>query len=124
MRYFTEEELSRVTHPTEGVEGLKASTYYSPLLLTMLDDLRHRAGIPVLLTSGYRCSEYNKKIGGSPTSSHLKGLAMDISCSDTSHRFLYIRAAIAAGFTRIGIGKTYLHLDIDQSKPAGLMWLY
>lgn len=124
MRYFTEKELSRVTHPAEGVEDVKASSYYSPLLLTMLDDLRRIAGVPVLLTSGYRCPEYNKKIGGSPTSSHLKGLAMDISCPDASFRFLYLRAALVAGFTRIGIGKTYLHLDIDQSKPAGLIWLY
>lgn len=124
MLYFSENELKRVTHPDEK-ELLPIESYYSPLLLAMLDDMRARTcGVPILLTSGYRGPRYNESVGGSKTSSHVKGLAMDISCSDTQHRFFYLRAAIAAGFSRIGIGKNFIHLDIDKSKPDKLIWLY
>lgn len=124
MRYFSENELRRVTHP-DVQESRPVESYYSPLLLAMLDDMRSRTGgVPILLTSGYRGPRYNEKVGGSKSSSHVKGLAMDISCSDTQHRFFYLRAALAAGFTRIGIGKNFIHLDIDNSKPDKLIWLY
>ena len=33
---------------------------------------------PIIINSGYRSSELNKKVGGSPTSNHLTGCAVDI----------------------------------------------
>ena len=33
---------------------------------------------PIIITSGYRSPELNKKVGGSPTSNHLTGCAVDI----------------------------------------------
>lgn len=126
LKYFSNAELLRVSHcsPTYDLTEDTVQALYDPELLCKLDRMRHFAGIPILLTSGFRCREYNSKVGGSPTSSHLSGLAMDISCSDTSHRYFYIAAAIKAGFPRIGIGRNYLHLDIDDSKPGPLLWLY
>ena len=90
----------------------------------MLDSMRHRAGLPIILNSGYRCKEYNQKIGASDTSSHTKGLAFDIACSDPEHRYLYLRAALAVGFTRIGIGHNFIHLDIDDDKTLNCIWHY
>ena len=40
--------------------------------------LRSRAGRPILINSGYRSPQLNKKIGGVPTSNHLTGCAVDI----------------------------------------------
>ena len=34
---------------------------------------------PMSINSGYRTTAYNKKIGGSPKSQHVKGLASDIA---------------------------------------------
>lgn len=126
LKYFSANELCKVTRPASGVSCTPENVYsfYDSDLLLRLDRLRSIAGIPVLLTSGYRCSEYNARIQGSPTSSHLSGLAMDISCSDSSHRYIYLRAAIVVGFTRIGIGKTFIHLDVDPEKEPGVVWLY
>jgi uncharacterized protein YcbK (DUF882 family) len=36
--------------------------------------------IPVVITSGYRSKEVNRLCGGSPTSNHLTGCAVDIRC--------------------------------------------
>ncbi len=43
----------------------------------VLQPLRNHLGCPVIVTSGFRCAELNKKIGGRPNSQHLMGRAAD-----------------------------------------------
>ena len=43
-----------------------------------LEVLRSRAGGPILINSGYRSPQLNKKIGGVAGSNHLTGCAVDI----------------------------------------------
>ena len=38
------------------------------------------ADIPLIITSGFRSPEVNERCGGSPTSNHLTGCAVDIRC--------------------------------------------
>lgn len=92
--------------------------------LSMLDEARHIANIPFKINSGYRTKERNKKVGGVKSSSHLKGLACDISCIDSRSRFIILNALIDAGFTRIGIAKTFIHCDIDIDKVQQVIWVY
>ena len=91
--------------------------------LTKLDKARDIADVPFKITSGYRSKETNKKVGGVSTSSHLKGLAADISCKDSSTRQKIVNALIQAGFTRIGIADTFIHCDTDKDKNDAI-WLY
>lgn len=77
----------------------------------------------VIITSGLRTPEHNKKVGGSPTSSHLKGLACDIACNSSKNAFIIIKTALDAGFKRIGIAKDHIHLDVDEEKTQYCMWL-
>lgn len=55
-------------------------------LVTMLEKLRAKLAedlhgeVRVNINSGYRTKAHNKKIGGSTTSKHCKGLAADIIC--------------------------------------------
>ena len=44
----------------------------------VFEPLREWVGGPIKINSFYRCSELNKAIGGSTTSQHCKGQAMDI----------------------------------------------
>lgn len=44
-----------------------------------LDQIREEYGKPLFVSSGYRCSELNRLIGGVKTSQHLKGQAADIN---------------------------------------------
>ncbi len=91
--------------------------------LTKLDKARAIANVPFKITSGYRSKETNKRVGGVSTSSHLKGLAADISCKDSSTRQKIVNSLIQAGFTRIGIADTFIHCDTDKDKKDAI-WLY
>jgi len=97
--------------------------------LYMLNNARHIANIPFEITSGYRIEadiERLEKEGYkvSRNSSHLKGLAADIACTDSVTRYIIIDALLKAGFNRIGIAKTFIHVDNDLDKAQFCIWTY
>jgi zinc D-Ala-D-Ala carboxypeptidase len=93
--------------------------------IEMLDKAREIAGIPFKINSGYRCVEHNKKSKrSSATSSHLKGIAADIECLNGIGRYAIVMALKEVGINRIGIADTFIHADIDITKPQGTIWLY
>lgn len=92
-------------------------------LLTLLDNARTMADIPFIITSGKRDPAKNAEVGGVNNSSHIKGLACDIACENSSQAFFIIRGAIVAGFKRIGIGKGHIHLDIDPNKVQNVLFV-
>ena len=89
-----------------------------------LNKARELADVPFFLTSAFRCEKHNREVGGTETSSHLAGLAVDIKCTDAWTRFKIIHALISVGFQRIGIGHTFIHVDDDLTKPQGVIWDY
>lgn len=93
-------------------------------LVDMLDQAREIAGVPFVITSGYRCRKHNEEIGGKPNSAHLKGQAADIAVRDSQNRYAILRALLEVGFMRIGIAKDFIHADIDWSKPHPVIWVY
>lgn len=101
-----------------GKEEMREST------LQMLDKAREIAGVPFVVTSGYRCKEHNEREGGSVTSSHKHGWAADIAANNSKTREAVLRGLIKAGFTRIGISESFIHCDNDPQKTANVMWLY
>jgi len=97
--------------------------------LKMLDQARETAGIPFKITSGIRCKIYNDDLikrgyKASKNSSHLKSLAVDISCKDSSSRFKIINSLLLAGFTRIGVSDSFIHVDLDSEKIQRVVWTY
>ena len=90
----------------------------------MLDAVRKEYGKPIKVNSGYRTEVRNKKIGGVADSSHIKGLAVDISCTTSNDRFKLLGLLTKAGFKRIGIAKSFIHIDIDKDKSQNLIWTY
>lgn len=93
-------------------------------LVRWLQHARYKAGIPFIINSGIRTPERNAEVGGSPSSSHLTGHAVDIRCASSRDRFVILTALVDVGFQRIGIGKTFIHVDTDPGKPQGVVWLY
>ena len=98
-------------------------------LISMLDDARDLAGVAFEITSGYRIEadlDRLRKQGYkvSRNSSHLKGLAADIACMGSTDRYNMLDALMKVGFNRIGIADTFIHVDIDQDKPAFMIWTY
>ena len=85
------------------------------LLLYKLQKLRDTTERPIIVTSGYRTKEYNKKVGGSPKSQHMLGKAVDIKINGLTPDEIAIKAE-KIGFGGIGIYKTFVHLDVRHIK--------
>jgi len=96
----------------------------NPNLLDHLNILRELLKRPLLITSGLRCEFWNEKEGGVPDSEHLVGDAADIQCTTSKERFDIVRFSWRAGFKRVGIGKTFIHLDVSPTKTPEVLWLY
>jgi uncharacterized protein YcbK (DUF882 family) len=95
----------------------------SAWLIHLLNKVREGLGKPMIVNSGYRCKKYNKKIGGGKNSAHLRGTAADIKCKSSKNKFLMIELAYKAGFKRIGVYDTWLHLDVDAELPLEVLWV-
>ena len=89
----------------------------------MIDKARSVYGRPMHVTSGYRTRAHNHKVGGAINSAHMEGLAADIRCKSNIDRIEMILAFIEAGFRRIGVARTFIHVDCDPSKRDA-MWTY
>ena len=99
-------------------------TVISDELLQSLDKAREFAKIPFVISSGYRCKNHpeSKK---NPTSSHIKGLAVDIKCEGSNTRAVMMDALVFADFERFGLHESFIHVDIDvYDKPSPVIWLY
>ena len=86
-----------------------------------LNVARRIAGIPFVVSSGYRCPTHNEAVG-SKTQNHEKGLAVDIKCLDSARRFKIVKALIEVNVLGIGIYEDFIHGDINRVTPR--IWLY
>lgn len=116
-KYFSDREFKNCV-PSCSIDDMDKD------FMELLDKVREDAGIPLVINCAYRSKEWDKRRGRSGNSSHCRGKAVDIRCNDSSNRFKIIEAAIKNGITRIGVGKTYIHLDNDDSLPQGVVWHY
>ncbi len=80
---------------------------------------------PVIVLSGSRCEEENKRIGGFPGSEHIPdpdGEASDIKVKGISPIKLGLIAERVGGL-RIGIAKWGIHVDVKPPRPSKF-WVY
>lgn len=117
MKYFNYEEFD-----SPDIQG--SGQLMDPELLDMIDKAREIYGKPIRVTSGYRTEDHNRKVGGVDSSSHLKGLAIDVACVRSKDRFEMLTALIKVGFNRIGVASTFIHVDIDKGKSQNVIWTY
>ena len=85
-----------------------------------LEVLRERAGTPIVINSGYRSPQLNKKIGGVPTSNHLTGCAVDIRTSGMEQAICY--AAILINYAK-ETNQEFDELLIEKNR-YGAIWLH
>ena len=118
--------VSHVLQPQQK----KMSKYFKKIeenmdvnFLAKLDEAREYAGIPFVINSAYRSPDHPLSIEN-PTSSHIKGLAVDIKAKDSTTRGLILDALRVVGFNRIGIAETFIHVDLDVEKSQNVTWLY
>jgi uncharacterized protein YcbK (DUF882 family) len=93
-------------------------------LVTKLEEIRVKFGKVMKVTSGVRCLKHNWDIGSRNTSSHIPnedgiGRAADILCTDIGTRFELLPLMLEK-FERVGINKTFIHVDVDYNKQSGV----
>ena len=116
-KYFKEAEF-RACSPSCSLQDMQQHT------IDKLDTARGLTNIPFVPNSAYRSKEWEKSKGRTGTGAHTVGCAVDIRCSSSANRFKIVNACLIAGFTRIGIGKNYIHVDDDPTKPQEVIWHY
>ena len=82
MKFFSIEELTQsATAKRLGIDNTPSDKIKKNLTLfinTVLDPIREDWGSPIIVSSGYRCPELNKAVGGANTSGHQYGYCADL----------------------------------------------
>ena len=101
--------------------------------MSLLEELRCELHFPIIINSGYRCPEHNKKIGGSLRSWHMK-FATDVRpkweknvwslgerAKFLQHKRMEELRGIAQtlGFRGVGEYEWFVHLD---TRPTFTTW--
>ena len=118
--HFTLGELCKTSHNADGnipshvvIENLKR-------LCPWLEELRRRYNEPIIINSGYRSPAVNKLAGGSNTSNHLTGCAVDIKTYGIEQAMRY--AVILMDYADDS------NLDFDEilieKNSKGSIWLH
>ena len=81
----------------------------------MCDEIRRRAGVPINVSSGLRCTTHNAEVGGVSNSRHLTGQAADLISSLSPSELHEIAVAVAQeqipGRGGIGLYSWGIHVD-------------
>ena len=107
--HFTLEEMVATQHrgisndpPLDVVANLKATA-------NGLEAVRVLLGAPIIISSGYRCPELNKAVGGQRNRQHLTGQAVDFICPGFGPPI-----TVASRLSGAGIGFDQLIVEYDR----------
>lgn len=118
--HFQLGEFTESKHPE--VYNIPSHTAIANLkrLCEWLEVLRERAGCPIIINSGYRSPQLNRKVGGEPTSNHLTGCAADIRTNGMEQAIVY--GAILITYAKES-HQEFDELLIERNR-YGAVWLH
>lgn len=94
-----------------------------PDLLLVLEKLSKKFGKKLTINSGYRSLAHNRSVGGATRSAHMTGEAVDIKTPSYSEAIKIGRKAKQFGIKRMGVAKTFIHIDVSKTLPQ-TRWAY
>lgn len=122
-RYFTLEEFIRSDvakkKKIDNFPSFEAVDNLNELVEKILDPLRAAYGMPITVSSGYRCEKLNKAVGGVASSAHLTGRACDLQVSGSFTKF---RDFVVNWFTKTGT--KFDQILLEQDKRTGARWIH
>ena len=89
--------------------------------ISRLSKLREAYGKPMKITSGYRSANHGIEKRKAQPGKHTQGIAADIYATGAD-KYRIARLAFAQGFSGVGIGKNFIHVDISKERFA--VWGY
>lgn len=123
MKHFSFQEFERsetaYRHGIDNTAPEEARRNIAVLVDRVLDPLREAWGKPLTVTSGYRCPELNRIVGGAKTSHHLRGMAADISTGNRveNRRLFQMVLDLKLPFTQLIDEKNFawVHISLDPA---------
>lgn len=96
--------------------------------IKMLQALRTEYGLPMTITSGYRCQHHPIEAAKHFPGAHSMGIAADVSVSGAD-AYRLVKMAMKLGFTGVGVQQRgagrFVHLDIRNGEfPTPSIWSY
>lgn len=122
--YSLAKEGAKKIRPNFRVREFKSdgdAVFVSDELLDVLQDLRDHVKMPVNITSGFRSSVHNARVGGAKYSQHMYGFGVDLNVTGWSAKsvFEYLDATYSDKYG-IGLYSNYVHIDV---RPEKVRWL-
>jgi hypothetical protein len=127
--HFVLGEMTRSSYPEvynipshEAIANLKRVCGWLEVLRERTSPDPSKGGVPnpIIINSGYRSPQLNKKVGGAATSNHLTGCAVDIRTSGYEQAIEYAAILIAyAGESQ----QQFDELLIEKNR-FGAVWLH
>ena len=105
--------------------GIAAHTGVSPCVSHVSQEEE-----PIIINSGYRSPELNRKVGGAENSNHLTGCAVDIRCYgiEQALRYAVILMDISDERLRVGDGTSGMSKEVFDEllieKHGSTIWLH
>ena len=96
-------------------------------LAVEFERIRARCGLPLVVASGYRTPEHNRRVGGARYSQHVEGRALDLKPPKnwTARGLLGVVRLVAeeadSAIRGIGLYETFVHIDTRPS-PRLVVW--
>ena len=101
-------------------EGMSGASSDHPAHTGTPPNLGGEEDTPIIITSGYRSAQLNRKVGGSPTSNHLTGCAVDIRVTGIEQAMRY--AVILMDYAD-ETKQDYDEILIERNRSGGY-WLH
>lgn len=111
------EFIESETAERKGVDNTPSELVINNLKIAAegMQKIRDLLGQPIFISSGYRSPKLNKAIGGSATSAHCYGYAVDFKCPNFGTPYEVTKKIIASGlkFDQIIWEGTWVHVSFD-----------
>lgn len=88
-----------------------------------MEKVRALLGYPIRVNSGYRCPDLNKAVGGSKTSAHMTGYAVDFVCPKFGAPIQIVKAIAGSSivFDQCIQEGTWVHISFDPRARRQLL---
>lgn len=127
MKYFSFKEFEKSSVATsKGIDNTIKDMHVKHnielLVSKILDPLRETYGKPITISSGYRCDALNRAVGGSKTSQHCSGKAVDIVSKNNNRKLYELIIKLDLPFDQLILEKgtiknpMWIHVSYDKDR--------
>lgn len=127
MNYFTRDEILMGRDKSFPITPEMSDNLDK--LIAALNPIRHKYGLPWILSSGYRPASINSSVGGAKASAHMMCQAVDIVDKDGKlaewilNNLTFVKESGILGIEDFRYTKGWVHLSTRPAKSGKLVFI-